>query len=231
MSRRIAIIPARGGSKRIPRKNIHPFAGQPALTHVLKAAEASGLFDVIHVSTEEPDIAAVAGAAGYVPEFLRDPVIADDFTPIRSVIGWTLREYDQRGQHFETAVLLYATAFFLEPDDIAGAVELFETHRTHPVLGVAEIGTPIEKLFIKQDGLLRTADEAKFGARTQDLTPAFQDAGAIGVFAAPSLMAEEDGSAPLHFRPFILDRMKAIDIDTEDDWAFAERLYAAGKNP
>jgi N-acylneuraminate cytidylyltransferase len=228
---RIAIIPARGGSKRIPRKNIRPFAGQPALTHILKAAEATGLFDVLHVSTDDPDIAAIAGAAGHPPEFLRDPAIADDFAPIRAVASWTLREYAHRGHSFETVALLYATAFLVEPDDIARAVADFETHRTHPVLAVAEVGSPIEKLFIEQDGLLQTADEAKFAKRTQDLTPAYRDAGAFAVFSAPTLMADDDGAAPLHFRPFRLDRMKAIDIDTEEDWALAERLHAARTTP
>jgi N-acylneuraminate cytidylyltransferase len=227
--KRIAIIPARGGSKRIARKNVRPFAGKPALTHILAAAEASGRFDVIHVSTDDPDIAAIAGAAGHPPEFLRPADIADDFAPVRAVASWTLREYERRGHTFETAALLYATAFFVEPQDISAAIADFETHRTHPVLAVAEVGSPIEKLFVEKDGYLQTADEARFGARTQDLTPAYRDAGAFAVFAAPSLLAETDGSAPLHFRPFLLDRMKAIDIDTEDDWAFAERLHAARK--
>ncbi|QNL18356.1 acylneuraminate cytidylyltransferase family protein [Hyphobacterium sp. CCMP332] len=227
MMRRIAIIPARGGSKRIPRKNIRPFAGQPALTHILKAAEATGLFDIIHVSTDDPEIAEVAAEAGHRPDFRREAVIADDFTPIRTVMSWTLREYEKRGQHFETAALLYATAFFVEPQDLARAIADYEAHRTHPVLAVAGIGTPFEKLFIETGGILRTADEARFGSRTQDLTPAYRDAGAFGIFSAPTLLAEDDGSAPLHFRPFILDRLKAIDIDTEEDWAFAERLHAA----
>lgn len=229
MSRRIAIIPARGGSKRIPRKNIRLFAGKPALTHILNAAKATGMFDTIHVSTDDEEIADVAGAAGFRPSFLRDEAIADDVTPIRTVMGWTLREYRKRGKTFETAALLYATAFFVEPDDIAGAVHDFEQRRTHPVLAVTPVGTPIEKLFVEKGGLLKTADEAKFARRTQDLTPAYQDAGAFGIFSAPSLLAEEDGASPLHFRPFILDRLKAIDIDTEDDWAFAERLHAARK--
>ena len=227
MTRRIAIIPARGGSKRIPRKNIRPFAGQPALTHILKAAEATGLFDIIHVSTDDPEIAEVAAAAGYRPDFRRDAAIADDHTPIRTVMSWTLHEYEKRGQHFETAALLYATAVFVEPQDIARGIADYEAHRTHPVLAVAEIGTPFEKLFIESDGILQTADAARFGARTQDLTPAYQDAGAFGIFSAPTLLADDDGGAPLHFRPFILDRWKAIDIDTEEDWAFAERLHAA----
>jgi N-acylneuraminate cytidylyltransferase len=227
---RIAIIPARGGSKRIPRKNIRPFAGQPALTHILKAAEATGLFDVLHVSTDDQEIAAIAAGAGHPPDFLRDPAIADDFAPIRAVASWTLREYASRGEAFETAALLYATAFFVEPQDIAAAVADFERDRAHPVLAVAEIGSPIEKLFVEKDGLLRTANEAEFGTRTQDLTPAFRDAGAFAVFSAPTLLAETDGSAPLHFRPFRLDRLKAIDIDTKADWAFAERLHAARTN-
>ncbi|WP_421787339.1 cytidylyltransferase domain-containing protein [Hyphobacterium sp.] len=227
--KRIAILPARGGSKRIPRKNIRPFAGQPALTHILRAAEATGLFDTLHVSTDDDEIATVAAQAGHPPDFRRDPDIADDHTPIRSVMGWTLSEYEHRGERFDTAAVLYATAFFVEPQDIAAAVADFEGDRDHPVLAVAEVGSPIEKLFLEKDGLLRTANEAKFGTRTQDLTPAYRDAGAFAVFAAPALMAEIDGAAPLKFRPFLLDRLKAIDIDTEDDWAFAERLHAARK--
>jgi len=227
MTRRIAIIPARGGSKRIPRKNIRPFAGQPALTHILRAAEATGLFDVIHVSTDDQEIAEVAAEAGHRPDFRRNAAIADDFTPIRTVMGWTLREFGKRGQYFETAALLYATAVFVEPEDIARAVADFEARHTHPVLAVSEVGTPIEKLFVNEDGLLHTVDKSRFGARTQDLTPAYQDAGAFGVFSAASLLAEDNGGAPLHFRPFILDRWKAIDIDTEEDWALAERLHAA----
>jgi len=227
MTRRIAIFPARGGSKRIPRKNIRSFAGQPALTHILGAAAASGLFDVLHVSTDDQEIAEVAAKGGHRPDFRRDAAIADDYTPIRSVMGWTLREYEKRGQYFDTAALLYATAFFVEPDDIANAVSEFEADTTHPVLAVSDVGAPIEKLFIENNGLLQTANEGRFAARTQDLTPAYQDAGAFGIFSAQTLTAEPDGSAPMRFRPFHLDRWKAIDIDTEEDWAFAERLHAA----
>lgn len=227
MMQRIAIIPARGGSKRIPRKNIRPFAGQPALTHILRAVEATSLFDIIHVSTDDPQIAEVAATAGHRPDFRRDAAIADDHTPIRSVMGWTLREYEKRGRYFETAALLYATAFFVEPDDIARAVADFEVHRIHPVLAVSHVGSPVEKLFVEREGVLRIVDENRFGSRTQDLNPAYQDAGAFGIFSAPGLLAEDDGGAPLRFRPFILDRWKAIDIDTEEDWAFAERLHAA----
>lgn len=227
MTRRIAIIPARGGSKRIPRKNIRPFAGQPALTHILQAAADTGLFDTLHVSTDDQEIAEIAADAGHRPDFRRDAAIADDFTPIRTVMSWTLREYEKRGQHFETAVLLYATAFFIEPDDISRAVADFEARRTHPVLAVSNVGTPVEKLFVEKGGLLQTVDENRFGTRTQDLTPTYRDAGAFGIFSAPTLLAEDDGGMPLHFRPFILDRWKAIDIDTEEDWAFAERLHAA----
>jgi pseudaminic acid cytidylyltransferase len=229
MTRRIAIIPARGGSKRIPRKNIRPFAGQPALTHILRAAEASGQFDTIHVSTDDAEIADIAAAAGHRPDFVRDAAIADDFTPIRTVLGWTLREYEKRGESFDVAALLYATAFFVDGEDLQRAALQFDTAPDRPLLAVTDIGMPIEKLFIEQGGHLTTLDAAKFGERTQDLTPALMDAGAFSFFHAADLIAETDGGAPLEFRPFRLDRWKAIDIDTEEDWAFAERLHAAGK--
>jgi pseudaminic acid cytidylyltransferase len=230
MTRRIAIIPARGGSKRIPRKNIRPFAGQPALTHILNAAEASGQFDTIHISTDDAEIAGIAGAAGHRPDFPRDAAIADDFTPIRSVLGWTLREYEKRGETFDVVALLYATAFFVDADDLQRAATQFDAAPDHPLLAVTDIGMPIEKMFIERDGRLTTLDAAKFGDRTQDLTPALMDAGAFSFFRAADLIAETDGGAALTFRPFRLDRWKAIDIDTEEDWAFAERLHAAGKS-
>ncbi len=185
------------------------------------------MFDVLHVSTDDQQIAEIAAEAGHRPDFRREAAIADDFTPIRTVMSWTLREYEKRGRYFETAALLYATAFFVEPEDIIRAVAGFEAHRTHPVLAVSAVGSPVEKLFVEKDGLLQTVDDGRFGTRTQDLTPAYQDAGAFGIFSASLLLDEPDGGKPLQFRPFILDRWKAIDIDTEEDWAFAERLHAA----
>jgi len=226
MTRRLAIIPARGGSKRIPRKNLRDFAGRPAFTHILSAAAASEMFDVIHVSTDDESIAQAAALAGFPPGFERDIALADDFTPIRSVVSWTLRQYAERGEVFDTIALLYATAFFVTPAVLARACALFETgDRSQPILGVVDVGTPMEKLFTVEDGLLKTVDAARFGARTQDLTPIWRDAGTFGIFDAKTLLDDADGAAPLAFRPFALDPWIGIDIDTEDDWAFAERLY------
>lgn len=229
MTRRLAVIPARGGSKRIPRKNIRDFAGKPAFTHVLAAAAESEAFDVIHVSTDDAEIAHAAALAGFPPGFDRDAKLADDFAPIRDVVSWTLREYANRGEVFDTVALLYATAFFLTPDIIQTACSAFEDgDRTRPLLGVVDIGTPLEKLFVEDEaGLLRSVDKARFGDRTQDLTPAYRDAGAFGLFDATMLMDEKTGSDPLRFRPFRLPPWTGLDIDTEEDWEFAERLKTA----
>tara|TARA_R110002096_G_scaffold33234_9_gene96148 strand:- start:365 stop:1081 length:717 start_codon:yes stop_codon:yes gene_type:complete len=229
MTRRLAVIPARGGSKRIAHKNLRQFGGQPAFTHILGAAAQSELFDIIHVSTDDEAIAQAAALAGFPPGFDRDANLADDHTPIRSVVSWVLRQYEERGEMFDTVALLYATAFFVTPEALTDACETFESgDRSQPLLGVVEVGTPLEKLFRLEDGLLATVDAAKFGARTQDLTPVFRDAGAFGVFDAASLLSDGDGAQPLAFRAFPLAPWVGIDIDTEEDWAFAERLHAGG---
>lgn len=228
MTRRLAVIPARGGSKRIPRKNVRDFAGRPAFTHILAAAAESEAFDVIHVSTDDPDIAQAAALAGFPPGFERDPDLAGDFTPIRDVMSWTVRQYASRGEEFGTVALLYATAFLVTSDILARACAEFETgDRARPLLGVVDIGTPLEKIFVEKDGLLATVDEARFGDRTQDLTPAFRDAGAFGLFDAQTLLADAGGAEPLRFRPFRLPPWVGLDIDTEEDWEFAARLKAA----
>lgn len=229
MTRRLAVIPARGGSKRVPRKNIRTFAGKPAFTHVLAAAAESESFDVIHVSTDDEEIAQAAALAGFPPGFDRDATLADDYAPIRDVVSWTVREYAQRGEMFETVALLYATAFFLTPEILQTACTAFESgDRTKPLLGVVDVGTPLEKLFVEDEAdLLRTVDEARFGERTQDLTPAFRDAGAFTLFDAATLAEDREGKRALRFRPFRLPPWTGLDIDTEEDWEFAERLKTA----
>jgi len=232
MTRRLAVIPARGGSKRIPRKNLRDFAGRPAFTHILGAAAQSELFDIIHVSTDDAGINQAAALAGFPPGFERDASLADDHTPIRSVVSWTLRQYAERGETFDTVALLYATAVFVTPEILANACETFESgDRSKPVLGVVDIGTPLEKLFTRNDDTLKSVDSVRFGNRTQDLTPAFRDAGAFGIFDAPRLLNDTDGTTALEFRAYPLDPWVGIDIDTEDDWAFAERLHAGGQEP
>lgn len=225
---RLAVIPARGGSKRIPGKNVRPFLGVPALVRVLETVKASGLFDVIHVSTDDDAIADIARQAGFAPDFARPDALSDDHAPIRAAASHSVREYAARGQSFDTIALVYATAVLLTPKDLIEACRQFEADRDrHPLVSVVDIGTPIEKLFYEQDGVLTTPAPDQFAERTQDLHPALSDAGAFCFYTGKSLIADGAGDQLLAFKPFRLARTHAVDIDTMADWAFAEALYTA----
>ena len=230
---RLCVIPARGGSKRIPGKNVRDFAGRPMLTHALKAAQDSGLFDHIHVSTDDDKIAGVAAAAGAPPVFMRDPALADDHTPIREVVTSELTRFTS-GQGgltsmagpFTTIALVYATAVLIEAHDLREAMKAFEEQPCKPLLAVVDSGAPLERLMVEDGGILQPAIPARYANRTQDLTPAWRDAGAFAIFSAETLQADADGAQALAFRPFALPRWKGVDIDTEDDWRFAELIKA-----
>lgn len=230
---RLCVIPARGGSKRIPGKNVRDFAGQPMLTHALTAAQDCALFDHVHVSTDDDRIAEIAAEAGAPPLFLRDPALADDHTPIRDVVTSDLARFTageggfiSRNGPFTTIALVYATAVLIEAADLVQAMKAFEDQPDKPLLAVVDVGTPLERQWVDRDGLLRPALPGNFANRTQDLTPAYRDAGAFAIFSAATLEADRDGASALDFRPFVLPRWKGVDIDTEEDWRFAELIKA-----
>ena len=225
---RIAIIPARGGSKRIPRKNIKSFLGVPALVRVIETARQSGIFDEIHVSTDDVEIAQIAADAGCRPRFFRPAHLSDDTAPIRSAASWALEQYHAQGQSFQTAALIYATALLLKPQFLNDACTLFEADaERRPLLAVTDVGSPIERLFVEHDGLLIAPDPERFIQNSQVLRPALVDLGAFCFFESEALRRDRDGARPLAFQPFKLPRWAGVDIDTPEDWQFAEHLYTA----
>ena len=132
---RIAILPARGGSKRIKNKNIIDFAGKPMMVHALEATRASGLFDAIHVSTDSETIRQVAEKYDFPVDFMRTPELADDFVGLVPVLKWVLQEYQKRGKIFEDACCVFPAAPLLEPYDLIKAFEIYEKHaKAYPLL-------------------------------------------------------------------------------------------------
>lgn len=226
--KRIAIIPARGGSKRIPNKNIKLFHGKPMISYVLKTARDSGLFDTIHVSTDDLKIQSVVESLGFPVEFSRPDSLADDHTPIMPVLKYVLEEYRARGQEFDQACLLMATAPLLEVSDIVAAHELFDsTDDGLPVIGVAEYPVPIEWAFERSDnGSLTPISPGKFSIRSQDLGKKYYDAGSFCFFSSQWVLATEGAGDDSSFKGYILPKTKAVDIDEDDDWAYAEAIYA-----
>jgi pseudaminic acid cytidylyltransferase len=227
MTRRIAIIPARGGSKRIPNKNIRNFCGQPMITHILQAAQESELFEVIHVSTESLLIREAVENFGVGIEFMRPVELADDHTPIMPVLKYVAETYASRGQLFDQVWLLMACAPLVESADLQQAAQLFDqTGGTNPVLAISEYPVPIEWAFSRAlDGKLTPVQPGMFAVRSQDIAKKYFDAGAFTAFPTATVQASEGAGSDVGFVGHILPKGKAIDIDDEADWALAEAMH------
>lgn len=223
---RMAIIPARGGSKRIPRKNIKTFAGQPILSYPLKAAADSGLFEKIHVSTDCDETAALAESRGYPVDFFRDTELCDDFTPLKPVLRWVVECFEARGEYYDSVVLVMPCSPFLSIEDLNGMVSTFDRHGgSKPVIGVREYSAPVEWAYDmnKKTGELTAVDGSKHALRSQDISSKVHDAGSVIVFGRAHLFQDDDAQSETV--GYKLNKYFSIDIDDQDDWDFAERLY------
>ena len=227
MARRIAIIPARGGSKRIPNKNIRNFFGKPIIAHILEAAEQSRLFDVIHVSTDSLEIRRVVEGLGLKVDFIRPKRLADDHTPIMPVLKFVTESYASQGQQFDQVWMLMACAPLVEAFDLQQAALLFEAAgNKSPVLSICEYPAPIEWAFNRSpDGKLFPLNPGMKALRSQDLEKKYFDAGAFAVFPAQAVVESEGAGSFKGFIGYAIPKENAVDIDDEADWAFAELLY------
>lgn len=222
----IAIIPARGGSKRIPRKNIKPFHGQPMIGHSITAALESGLFERVVVSTDDHEIAEVAQACGAEVPFIRPAALADDHTGTVEVIQHAVAFLREQGEVFAYACCLYATAPFVTAADLARGLELLAARPDKAyAFTVTDYAAPVQRaLRLRPDGGVESLHPEFYQARSQDLEPAFHDA---GQFYWGRVAAWQEG-APLHAShslPLRLPRYRVQDIDTPEDWQRAELLY------
>ncbi len=223
----IAIIPARGGSKRIPRKNIRPFCGQPMIRYAIQAAQAAGCFERIVVSTDDTEIAAVARQCGAETPFLRDATLADDHTGTSAVVVDAIRRLDRLGIQSDHYCCIYATVPLIRARDLLHAYQRLTASQADYAFSAAAFGFPIQRaLQLTANGCATPFWPENMGKRSQDLTPAYQDAGQFywgrreawlggrGVF---------DGNGLAQ----VLPRYRVVDIDTEEDWQLAELLYQA----
>lgn len=227
MRRRLAVIPARGGSTRLKDKNILPFMGRPMIGHSLAAAAGSGVFETIHVSTDSERIRAVVEAEGFPVEFLRDPRLADDHTPLMPVLQWVLKTFHQElGRTFDDVCLLMPTAPLIGSEDIRQAHEQYEAAgEGRSLLAVSAYPAPVEWAFRRAvDGSLTPREPGMFAVRSQDLVPSYYDTGTIAIFPTSAVLSDrppDDRS----FVSYVLPREKAVDIDDEADLRLAEALF------
>jgi len=222
----VAIIPARGGSKRIPRKNLLPFDGVPMIVRSIRTALESGLFDQVVVSTDDGEIADVARAHGAQVPFLRPADLADDFTGTAAVIVHALQQLPA----FDYACCVYATAPLLQARYLRQGIELLEQHLDKSfAFSVCSFGFPVQRaLTLDGQGALSALYPEFRNTRSQDLPEAFQDAGQFYWGRTEAWLRGEVLYSPASL-PVILPRHLVQDIDTLEDWKRAEYLYAALK--
>lgn len=221
---RLAIIPARGGSKRIPEKNIVDFLGAPLMSYSIRAAEASGLFDAVHVSTDSERIAGVAAALGHPVDFMRPPELADDHTPLLPVLQWTLDEYARRGRVFESVCLLMPTAPLIESEDLIRGEDVFRQRGgDRTVIAVSRFNVPVEWAYhLENDGTLTACQPGMANVRSQDLRPAYYDSGTFLFIPAAEVKAARIDDTQMVAFP--IPRYKAVDIDDMEDLHLAEMI-------
>ncbi|MBF0125005.1 MAG: acylneuraminate cytidylyltransferase family protein [Magnetococcales bacterium] len=225
--RRLAIIPARSGSKRLPEKNIRLFCGLPMIGHILSTAQRSGLFTTIHLSTDSESFAEVATGLGFRPDFPRPAHLADDHTPLLPVLRYVTEQYQQRGLLFDQVWLLMACAPLIEVSDLLAAAQLYEQLAgQRAIMSIGRYAMPIQRAYRRdQQGLLTPLYPESIPQRTQDLEPSYFDAGAFIAFPAARILTTDGVNDGSGFAGYLLPRYKAIDIDDEEDWQLAESLY------
>ena len=223
----VAIIPARGGSKRIPRKNIRDFAGKPIIAYSIEAAKKSGLFGRIIVSTDDGEIAEVARGCGAETPFVRPSELADDFTGTKAVVKHAIQKLTESGYETRFACCIYATAPFLQPGYLKEGFEKLSGSNKYFAFSVTSFPFPIQRAVRINPG---NGIEAVFpeyaNTRSQDLEEIYHDAGQFywgrieGFLGDAALFS----SASL---PVVLPRHLVQDIDTPEDWHRAELMYRA----
>ena len=224
----VAIIPARGGSSRIARKNLKPFRGEPIIAHSIRAALRSELFDRVVVSTDDQEIAEVARAHGAEVPFVRPAALADDHATTAAVMVHALSTLQEQGCRAEFACCIYATAPLLQVKYLREGLSLLQASPERSfAFSVCGFGFPVQRaLGLTASGGLAPLYPQYRETRSQDLPPAFQDA---AQFYWGRSEAWLDGEVLFSERsvPVILPRHLVQDIDTEEDWRRAEFLYTA----
>lgn len=223
----VAIIPARGGSKRIPRKNIRMFAGKPMIAHSIEAALASGLFGRVIVSTDDPEIADVSLQYGAEVPFLRPQSLADDFTGTGAVVKHAIKELQDMGTGINLVCCIYATAPFIQPRYLQEGYERLQRIDCSYAFSVTTFPFPIQRAVrINGAGRIEAIWPENIGKRSQDLEEAFHDAGQFYWGRPQAFLDDEPIFSPASL-PVILPRHLVQDVDTMEDWQRAELMYAA----
>lgn len=225
--KRIAIIPARGGSKRIKDKNIKNFIGRPIISYIINTCIKSNLFNKIHVSTDSDKIKKTVEKEGLEIDFMRPQKLADDFTPLMPVYKYVLEEYKRSNLIFEEIWVLMPCSPLIEVSDLINASKKYnnQTTKYKPLMTVSEYSVPIEWALLKENEILYPRFKNKLNERSQDLPKSFFETGTFMIFPREYINNDKDQFNENKYIGFELSKRKAIDIDDINDWEIAEALY------
>lgn len=225
MKRCLCIIPARGGSKRIPHKNIADFKGAPIISYSIKAVQESGIADEIMVSTDDQAIADVARQYGAKVPFFRDAATANDTAGVADVLVEVVNEYKKLGMEFEYVLSVYATQPLLKPENLVKAFQqLSTTEGAESICTVEVYSYPPQRATIIENGELKQLHPENYYARSQDLQKIYHDSNQFFLFKTYALLRDRKLYTQ-HTLPFILAESESQDIDTPEDWKLMEMKY------
>lgn len=223
----IAIIPARGGSKRIPKKNIKDFFGKPLIAYSIEIALASNLFEKVIVTTDDEDIAKIVKEYGAEVPFLRPKELADDFTGTVDVVNHAIEYLEKQGEYYEYVCTIYATAPFLKSMYLKEGYEKLKNSDAVNAFSATTMPFPIQRTFkLDKNGRCEMFMPEHYMTRSQDLEESYQDA---GQFYWTNRVRQRENEKDVVFSdisiPVILPRYLVQDIDTPEDWQRAELMY------
>lgn len=222
--RKIAIITARGGSKRIPRKNIREFCGKPILAYSIEAARESGLFDTVMVSTDDTEIAEIARRYGAEVPFYRSENTANDFATTNDVLLEVLEEYEKRGEHYELGCCIYPTAPFVTAEKLGDAVQRLESSGADTLIPVVAFSYPPQRAMIVKEGRLVFEYPQYLDSRSQDLEPHYHDVGQFYLFYTEAFKQNRKLMTG-NILPYVVSELEVQDIDNLTDWEIAEMKF------
>lgn len=220
----IAIITARGGSKRIPGKNKKEFLGKPILCYSIEAALSSGLFEEVMVSTDDEEIVRIARQAGASVPFMRSEATSNDFATTDDVLLEVLDEYEKRGRTFEFMACIYPTAPFVTPDKLSDALRVLRDSKASGVMPVVRFSFPPQRGMAVRDGRLEYCYPENAMKRSQDLEAVYHDCGQFYFYRTKEYRACR-GDLQDGYVPIVVPQTQVQDIDNPSDWKLAEMKY------
>lgn len=220
----IAIITARGGSKRIPKKNIKEFCGKPIIAYSIRAALDSEIFDEVMVSTDSEEIAEIARAYGAKVPFMRSAKTSDDFATTADVLMEVLERYQEMDRTFDVMSCIYPTAPFVTPQKLQRAYDTLTKEQAVMAMPVVAFSYPPQRSYVLNGNMLEMKWKENYNKRSQDLEKMYHDAGQFYMYQVEAFVRLK-GQMTESIVPVIVDEMEVQDIDNESDWKLAELKY------